>query len=453
MSEKQNDLIHLKTEEAPTTNLPKEVIYLSNEYFNAYISPGMDIVPGEALSIYSEDAIEKTLAPNDYKKYVDAQKREVDFALKAIGVETGAIRERKDLDRMEKEYLFKLHMAYKLKYISEKEYLHSNTEPYRNGLLTDEERKSYTNFLVSTQKVGLRNMRWHSELGKATLTCDYVKSGVPFQMYRNFSDPSLPHKYHELATPSSTAALVITKDNKILVQNRSSLNSKYREVPGASIGGMWDKELKDGKVVPPSNESAKRNIMKEAGEEININDKHIENIITLGLSEDKVSVHNEIMFLIRLGINTEEINKIAEQITNDEITAFDFDEKYFAINATREAVEKLLTEVKCHIPSTHAAAFLAFALMLRKDEMIASGTTDELVNSELKKYSTDLSGKMLSNYHSIDSIVSNYWKNRGKNANKYDPTLTLYEQGLPSLHSELLRNGLIEGINTPQEDK
>lgn len=378
----------------PETNLKApNLITVNSAYFSASIYPGMKIESGKPLFIYRGGVLKEKLGDELYKQFTLEEKKEVDSARSLVG--------------------------------------------------------EFNKNITTTQKVSLRNINYEERNGKIVAKADYVHGGIPFPLYKMVSDPKKENEL-DMAMPTATAAIVITNDHKIVIQNRSSENSRYAETLGASAAGLWDKTMDNGKVVPPSTKSATENMLKELKEEIGVGKEDINSIIITGISLDKVAVHTEVMFLVRLDLSSDQLEVVANQHRNTS-GGFDFGEEHLLLDATPEAISTLLTKVKSPIASTHAAALLSVCLTLQKDKLLTQ-FNEEIANKKLSEYSQLLVENVTKNYEDIDLIAGNYWKENGNQYSKYEPTVKPKDQGLPDVKSELLRNGLIKDINTSREE-
>lgn len=225
-----------------------------------------------------------------------------------------------------------------------------------------------------------------------------------------------------------TCAIIITKDNKAILQYRGKGNRKYKNIPGASAAGLMDGELENernvkGVLKPITRESIVKHLTKEATEELQIDENKLRASI-VGIAHDQISPHHEFMLL---GEIDETSTSLAEKgLIPDDMEGHDFKERYFTIDATPEAFEKLLTEVKCPLPPTHASNFFMAGL-----EMVRRQHEEEYA----REWAQNLAEKIKLNYKEIDRMANN--------GTGYDPKLTPEEQGLPSLLPELERVGLI----------
>ncbi len=296
--------------------------------------------------------------------------------------------------------------------------------------ITPEQRTSYMDAFRASQKVGLRNV---AEQGNV-LSADTVF--VPFPFWRNINKPEESVESLEMANFVATALILRTADNKLVVQHRSTANTLYRDIPGASVAGQFDKPkgtpVRHGTLPEITTDSIKENVIKEMEEEIGLLPQDIHDVRITGLATDKVAIHNEFLLFANAKLTAEEIErKAGENAARQNKGEYDFDEKFFVIKGDSDSIRKLLTEVKCPLPSTHTAAFVAAWY-----SQLLGQTTPEEAKLELKT----LEEGIKRNYQEIDLIVhASHPEMRG-----FDPEKTPQDQGLPDILSELKRTGLVE---------
>ena len=438
------------------TDLPPEVNTFEGGTFTAYLCHDLEIAPGQAEHPYR--GLREKVKPDVLKKIIAAQREEVRFALRSADLTPEMLEDRALLTRNEREYLYWNLRAARSGAIDQEEYKkrREGVEKVselveRIGRLTPEEWTSFTKAMISSQKIGLRNFSFDKdESGKIVARFDYVSGGVPFQFYRLFADSTQLKEHLDLARPTATAMVVVTRDDKLILQYRSELNARYREVPGTSVAGLWDETLDDnGNHILPSSDSARNNILKEAREELQLNPEDFTDVKLTGFAQDRVAIHSEILFLGKLGLT---LDQLEERIKGEktQVSGFDFSEKFFTIDATSGAVEKFLTEAKCPMPSTHAATLVAFCVSLKRKEFKQGGYTGDTLNSKVREYTNWLELAVKKNYQEMDEVVGQYWISRGMDKKSYDPTLTPWEQGLPEMYEELIRNDLVDEGTKPK---
>lgn len=296
--------------------------------------------------------------------------------------------------------------------------------------ITPQKRESYMDAFRASQKVGIRNVNQEGN----TLMADTVF--VPFPFYRNINSPEDSPESLEMAEPVATALILATADGKLILQHRSANNnSLYRDIPGASAAGQFDKPdgpHEPGTVPEITTDSIKANLLKEMEEEIGLYPEDIYDFRITGLAKDKVAVHDEFLLFAKSKLTAEEVeNKAGDAARVKNLGEYDFDEKFFVINGDPDSIKKLLTEVKCPLPSTHTAAFVAAWY----SEMLEHKPAEEV-----KLQLHDLGENIKRNYQEIDLIV----RASNPESKGFDPAKTPQEQGLPDIVSELKRTGLIE---------
>lgn len=299
-------------------------------------------------------------------------------------------------------------------------------------------------------KVGIRNIQRNGD----NLTLD-IKP-VTFPTYKDIFSISESKESLEVSNPAATAGILLTTESdgshKLIVQHRSKNNYPFGDIPGASVAGYLDGQLDPnnrGRLIPIDTKKVKGNLEKELDEELGIHVDDVDHIRITAIAKDKTRVHDEFLLFGISNLTTEQITQkvIArkkEKRPNDE---FDFEGNYFVIGGTPEAIFKLLTEVKCPLPPTHTAAFVAagYSLMIDRDGLDSA-----------KKWLSEIESGVKQNYEEIDAIVRKFWmantdkavikpdEKPERDLNGYDPSYIPSEQGLPDITSELVRTGLIE---------
>lgn len=305
-------------------------------------------------------------------------------------------------------------------------------------------------------KVGVRNLTKEGN----TLMMDLRPISYP--MYAVASSPEDKPETLDLGAVTGTAAILTTADNKIILQHRSAKNSPYGDMPGASFAGMLDGTLlreldqktgkitkRTGKVVPITDTDIKKSAEEEMHQEIGLQLDDVSTRI-VGEARDHIREHDEFLLLAKTKLTAKEIAEKAKNAPRtakkkDERGDFHFEENFITIDATPQAIETLLTEVRCPLPPTHAAAFAAagYSMLLE-----LKGT------KEANMWRQSMQDKIKQNYEQMNQIVTDYYKQHpealkqtkeGKpprNPQGYEPFYTPQEQGLPSLESELERTGL-----------
>lgn len=263
-----------------------------------------------------------------------------------------------------------------------------------------------------------------------------------------------PHESSEslkIANPAATSMVLMTTEedgsHKLVFQHRSDKNRLYGDIPGSSIAGYLDATLNRtregrGKALNVTTDYIKDNVIREADEEIGIKPEEIAELIITGLASDKKEIHDEFLLM---GTTTLSSKDLAKRVGSGDY--FKFSEKFFTMDATPENIEILLTQVKCPLPPTHTATFLAagYSMVLKENGL-----------DEAKKWKNRIASGINRNYEEIDAIVKIYYQQHPdeldnipankppRNPNGYDAAYLPQEQGLPNALSEFERTGLIK---------
>lgn len=303
-----------------------------------------------------------------------------------------------------------------------------------------------------------------------------------WQEFRDLRDnPDVPK-------PTGTAKVLATTEkdgtSKLLLQKRKAFrrftdaegnqkqtgNEYYGGIPGASVAGYWNAEWEEYgtdqiKVKDAGTEAAIANIHAEMDHEVFLKPEDLiapgadrPSTRIVGFVTDKINPHTEVMLYAKANLSAEEIKQRAkESKKNRAKDDFDFDEDYFFIDGTPEAIEKLLTDVKCPLPPTHAAAFeeAGYMMVLQAKGLEAA-----------KAWQNAMIEKIKTNYEAMDKLVQAYYaanpdvyelnkaavgaKNRVLR-NGYDAAFTPEQQGLPGFEAEMLRTGLLQANDIAEQ--
>lgn len=315
----------------------------------------------------------------------------------------------------------------------------------------------------NVQKLGVRHI---DRIGNKLLM---DTRPVSYPMYAVASSPEDSDEALDLGAVTGTAGILITADNKMILQHRSKKNSPYGDMPGASFAGMLDAQfqriptdgttIRTGTLEPVTTESVKHSSAEERFQEIAVTDEDVTDFRIVGHARDHVREHDEFLLLAKTTLTADEV---AERTANaprsrnprkfDEHGDFHFEENFIVIDATPEAIEKLVTEVKCPRPPTHDAAFIAAGYNMILERPISEGGGIFAAN----RWKDELQKKVKANYEAMNIIVQKYYQDNpdrlhdnapGKpkrNPQGYEPYYTPQDQGLPSLETELLRTGLVK---------
>jgi hypothetical protein len=243
---------------------------------------------------------------------------------------------------------------------------------------------------------------------------------------------------------TGTAAIIVTKldekgEQQMILQYRAPWNNEaktgnksYGGIPGASAAGLFEGRFdpnKAGYLMPIDVNTVKENLLKEAEEELLENPSTMQ-VTVLGVVHDELKPHHEIVLT---GTINKTANKLKGLIPVDDVNIkegdLDFNERYLALPYNINALTTLLTEVKCPLPPTHAAAFFTAAY-----NMVAAEKGKEAADD----WGYAAQEKIKANYVEIDNLAKKGGEEKG-----YNPSKSPNEQGLPELFNELKRTGLI----------
>lgn len=312
-------------------------------------------------------------------------------------------------------------------------------------------------------KVGVSNV----ESDGSTLSAD-VKF-VAFPAYTELSHPGNSVEALDLSRLSGVAMAVRTTDDRLVIQHRavakqrldgSSLsrgNRIYPDIPGASVAGMLDATMDSpdrlaGTPDPVDTDAVRAAILKEASEELGTDLHDFAKLRIVGLAHDNITPHDEFLLLTDARITSAELRERSRSAArNQNLGDADFEEKFVDIEASPEAIETLLTEVKCPLPPTHAALMAAsgYSMVLAERGFEAAEAWKERLEEGIRE-----------NYRQIDEIVADFYERRPevlarvperywdkpvppRNRRGYSSDYTPEEQGLPSFDDEMVRAGLM----------
>jgi hypothetical protein len=317
-------------------------------------------------------------------------------------------------------------------------YLASRKDGFIDGL-DEDVRKAYLDFeqkrqeyLSKGKKAGLRNIVVEGN----TVTVDV--QDVNFPVYKCLALSGNSEEVLDLSSSAGTAMIVRTRDGKFVLQHRSIRNALYGDIPGASVAGMLDakRETEDRIKGTPDlidTNSVRGNILNEANEELalELSDFDLSPPI-IGLAHDNVQIHDEILFFADSNLTSEEIKEKARTARrNRKLGDADFEEKFVMIDGSVSAIERLLTQVQCPLPPTHAAAFVStgYCLLLEQEGVEAANKWRDAMQERVNK-----------NYQRIDKRVAEYTQGE---FHGYTARLIPTAQGLPGFEEEMRRVGLI----------
>lgn len=315
-----------------------------------------------------------------------------------------------------------------------------------------EREKEEKRFRIGSSFVPIVGIRNPEQVGNV-LTFDIQP--VTFPTYRAIGNPSERPETLAISNPTGTACVLLTSEpdssHKIILQHRSPESFFYSDVPGASIAGMLDGKLDSnnrGRLEPITTGVIMANNKKEMFEELGLDPNDIADVRITGVAKDNVRIHNEFLLfgISPLGAREITAKATAHAKIKKGIAEYDFAERLFVLDGTPEAIEILLTQVKCPLPPTHTATFVAagYSMVLERKGQAAADQWTQYLQRGIR-----------ANYRDIDHRVAAYWQQQPekaemRSANKpargihgYDPAHRPTDQGLPSITEELQRVGLI----------
>jgi hypothetical protein len=257
-------------------------------------------------------------------------------------------------------------------------------------------------------KLGLRNI----SVRGGVITGEHCL--VPHPAYSQFSESPNP-RLREFGAILGAAVILVTADDKLIIQHRSPANRVYGDVPGASVAGLVDASLDSSVNILAEMQV---HLLHEGLEEIGLDPSVTESFELTAIQIDKVALHHELTFSSQLRLTGKEIQEHAERNRHKD-DAVSFRENVVLLDADPRTIEKLLTEVGSPFPMTHAGPILMLGQRLIAQE---GGNSQEWLERVKKG--------MDENYARIDA---------GSSSGKYSPGISATEQGLPSFKKELER--------------
>lgn len=327
------------------------------------------------------------------------------------------------------------------------------------------------NYLGLGKKYGLRNItpspENSSELKGYAIT-------IPFAMYNRFARPENHNKpLGKISEASGVAMALVTADGRLIVQHRAVEhivpitsekkpgNASYTGIPGASVAGLVDakftiKETPKRRRSRPhdvTSKSLEDNILKEGGEELGLAPEHFTDKLIVGIAHDNIKPHDEVLFLATTSLTAAEVRRESTHSKrNKNLLPEDLEEKFMDIEASPEAIEKLVADVKCPLPPTHAAVYIAcgYNMVLERDGIEAANAWKERLQERVGQNYRDIDARVAAYYQEHPEAASivpeRMWNKKSiapRNLSGYDPAYTPAEQGLPELEDELVRTGLL----------
>ncbi len=339
------------------------------------------------------------------------------------------------------------------------------------GLLKEAFEAARYDYRQKGKKIGLSAVR----LSNAnTLSAD-VKS-VPFPVFNLFANPESSEAMQQFSSATGVAMILQTSDNRLVVQHRAVEkrklhekkktrgNASYADIPGASVAGMVDATASRDEARRPGTPDAidtnflKGAILKEASEELGIAPDDLDALRIVGLAQDKIKIHDEVLLLADTKLTAEELHETSRRSNrNKNLGDADFEEKFIDIESSPRAVELFLTEVKCPLPPTHAAALVAagYSLVVRESGPEAAHAWRERMQAAVQANYEEMDAMTAAFYERypemLGQVPERFWSKQipPRNSKGYSPAYTPEEQGLPSFDDEMVRVGLLPETRTP----
>jgi hypothetical protein len=325
--------------------------------------------------------------------------------------------------------------------------------------------KARDDYIGRGKKIGLRAI----ELAEGnTLTADVQL--VPYPVYNLLASPEATPEVEKISSAAGVAMIVETSDHRLVIQHRGVKkqritepgltrgNGTYADIPGASVAGMVDASLSmdtdriPGTPDPVDTDFLKANILKEAGEELGVAPSDIDGLRIVGLAQDHIKPHDEVLFLGTLRLTADELRQTSRDSSrNENLADADFEEKFFDIEASPQAIEAFLTEVKCPLPPTHAAALVAagYSMVVRESGADMAHQWRQRMQSEISRNYEQINATVAAWYQKYPEMLAHiperYWEQEPpmRSLEGYSPAYTPEEQGLPTFEDEMVRVGLM----------
>lgn len=351
-------------------------------------------------------------------------------------------------------------------------FLSTLPEPLLGAYKTFEEER--VKYRQKGKKIGFRNIRVDGN----TISTDVQM--VSYPVLNQFGLPENNLALQDLSSFGATAMVLRTADNRLLIQHRavqkrrlsadgklSSGNAVFNDVPGVSAAGILDASLLGEERVagtpdPVDTGTLKANILKEASEELGLGSDDLTDVRIVGFAHDNIKLHDEALYLAQSKLSAEQIKlKSQETNRNRRLGPADFEEKFIDIACTTENIEKLLTEVKCPLPPTHAATLVAagYSLILEEKGKFEADVWKVRVERSIKSNYTDIDKRVKQFYDKHPEVMTReqvperFWGKTPppRKIAGYDPAYTPDEQGLPSFEDAMIEAGLLPETRKPVE--
>jgi hydroxymethylpyrimidine pyrophosphatase-like HAD family hydrolase len=345
-------------------------------------------------------------------------------------------------------------------------HLNHATREEADRLGLTEQREEYAS---KGKKVGIRNVVTDGNVVRVDAQV------VSFPAYSELAKPGNTPEVLNLSRVVGAAMILRTApeqsqaNGRLIIQHRAVSvqrldapkmtrgNASYTDIPGASVAGVIDATFDSPDRNPGApdkidTESIKNLVFKEAGEELGLGQEHFRRVVIAGMGEDAIKPHDEFLLLGETDLTASEVRETSRiSSRNKNLGDADFEEKFVDIEATPEAVETLLTQVRCPLPPTHAAALVAagYSMELQASGFDAAETWKQRVEDGVGENYRIIDETVAAFYaeypEALQQIPERFWgaKAPARNPEGYDPAYAPDEQGLPSFEDEMVAKGLL----------
>lgn len=312
-------------------------------------------------------------------------------------------------------------------------------------------------------KIGIRNI----EIDGNTLLAD-VKL-VSFPVYTELANSENSPQIVDLSSILGIAMILRSADGRLIVQHRAIEkqrlheekrtrgNATYTDIPGASVGESMDASLnspdrKAGEPDAVDTTAIKNLIIKGTGEELGLSEHDLKRVRILGIAHDKIKIHDSMLLFGESDLTAAQIYDTSRSSKkNKNLGDADFEEKFVDIEASPEAIEKLLTQVQCPVPADHVGAFVAAGreMMIEEQGLDAAiawtARLEKGIEGNYRRMNEMVKAFYDKHPEALTYIPERFWgKNVPlRNLHAYTPTYSPEEQGLPNFEDEMTRTGLV----------
>lgn len=240
--------------------------------------------------------------------------------------------------------------------------------------------------------VGAEVVNQKDRNGQLQQTIEYTTAPSNYFLHRSGIDATTPYETARRLSHSGASIIAITGDNKIVLSSRPDKVQLYPRTFAATASGSWDGVIQQSRpgqpdlLVPPTPENAISHIKKELHEETglptNVIDAPESKLTILGIAEDQIKKHRDILYMIELpkNITSAEMRMFhkEEQVNGNGHTDNDpMAAHLMFLPATPNAIADLLTLGHAPWDATARESLLLTGYMLRMRELIAKGYSQE----------------------------------------------------------------------------